>query len=385
MEPLGVGIIGYGQMGKVYAHAHQSLPFYYSPLPRRTRLVGVCVRREETAQPAREHGGFEFATTDPEALLARDDIQLIHVATPNDTHADLTCRALAAGKAVYCDKPLCRDEGEAMRIVAAARDAAVTHQTGFHCRFIPATLRAKRLVESGALGRIYQFRGEYLHSGYIDPDRPMSWRLDRERSGGGALYDLGAHIIDLMRWLVGEFTRVSARLVTQIGDRPRAKGSAERVPVEVDDIALLTAETAGGAIGTLEATRLATGANDQIRFEIHGERGALIYNGDTPGPMYLGHYDNTAADAPYGGDRGFRWIECVQRYEAPAVWPGPKFACGYLRFQAHSVFEFVRRVAEGLPGDPDLVEGARTQFVLTAAQRSAASGAPEAVGTLGPP
>jgi predicted dehydrogenase len=378
----GVGIIGYGFMGKIYSYAHANLHRFYSPVPCETRLVGACVHRAETMEEARRHGGFEFATTDADELLAREDIHIVYVATPNHLHAPLALRALEAGKAVYCDKPLCMDETEALTIARHAAGASTAHQMGLHYRFIPSVMKARELVEAGALGRIYQFRGEYLHAGYVEPDRPFTWRLDKSRSGGGALFDLGAHIVDTLRFLVGDMASVTALLSTQVAARPKAKGSDELVPIEVDDVALMLARTESGAVGTIEASRLATGSNDQMRFEIHGDKGAVAFNAEDP--AYLAFYDATAPGEPLGGRRGFTRIECVQRYEPPAVWPGPKFGLGYLRFHVHSVYSFVQAIASGRPAQPDLVEGARTQLVLAAAQRSAASGREEPVTRIPP-
>jgi len=372
VREFGVGIIGYGFIGKVHTYAHKVLRFFYDPPPCRTKLIGVCTSNWETAIAAREHGGFDFGTTSPADLFARDDIEIVHICTPNDSHASLIEAALDAGKAVYCDKPLCVTEAEAQRIGERASTAARRHQMTFNYRFVPATMRAKRLLEEGAVGRIYQFRAAYLHSGYIDPARPLSWRLDLKRSGGGALYDLGAHAVDMMRWLVGEFDRVSAKLPILITERPVKRGATERRPVEVDDIALLTVTARSGAVGTIEATRLATGANDSLRFEIHGSDGALTF--DLEAPNWLHFYDCNAADQPLGGTRGFTRIECVQRYDPPAGWPGPKFTPGWLRFHVACLQGYLSALAAGTPPQPDLMEGARTQLVLTSAQRSAAEG-----------
>jgi predicted dehydrogenase len=374
MDTYGVGVIGYGFIGKVHTYAHQTMRYYYEPVPLRTRLVGVCTSRRATADAAKEHGGFDFATDDPAEILAREDIRIVHICTPNDSHARLVMEALRAGKAVYCDKPLCLSAAEAVEIVAALERHPVPNQMTFHNRFVPATLRAKQLMASGALGRIFHYRAQYLHAGYIDPERPMSWRMDLERSGGGALYDLGSHVIDLMRWLAGEIRSVRAELPTLITSRPVAKGSAERRVVKVDDIALLSVRT-DEAYGLIEASRLATGANDALRFEIHGENGALRF--DSEEPSWLHHYDGRRPSGDLGGDVGYTKIECVQRYPAPASWPGPKFAPGWLRFHVACLHEFLSSIAEGRQAEPSLLEGARTQMVLQAALDSAAAGGNE--------
>jgi predicted dehydrogenase len=198
--------------------------------------------------------------------------------------------------------------------------------------------------------------------------------MDLERSGGGALYDLGSHVIDLMRWLAGEIRSVRAELPTLITSRPVAKGSAERRVVKVDDIALLSVRT-DEAYGLIEASRLATGANDALRFEIHGENGALRF--DSEEPSWLHHYDGRRPSGDLGGDVGYTKIECVQRYPAPASWPGPKFAPGWLRFHVACLHEFLSSIAEGRQAEPSLLEGARTQMVLQAALDSAAAGGNE--------
>src|SRR5579871_4683800 len=208
MQTLGVGMVGFGFIGKVHSHAHLSLPLLYDPLPARTRLIGVCTTSPASGKKAVEQAGFEFATTDCRSLLAREDIQLIHVCTPNDAHRTIVLEALRAGKHIYCDKPLALNTAEAEEIVALARTVPSVQQMTFNYRFVPAILRARQLVEAGFLGDLFSFRAAYLHAGYIDPNRPFSWRTDRARSGGGAIADLGAHAIDLVRFLVGPGTGV---------------------------------------------------------------------------------------------------------------------------------------------------------------------------------
>ncbi|MEJ5297019.1 MAG: Gfo/Idh/MocA family oxidoreductase, partial [Armatimonadota bacterium] len=213
--------------------------------------------------------------------------------------------------------------------------------------------------QEGRLGRIYTFNLRYLHSTNADPSRPLHWKTDRA-AGGGVLVDLGSHIIDLARWLLGDFRRVLAHPLTAIPERPDGKGGMQKV--EGDDATFLFAEMQCGAVGTLEASKLAVGANDDLTVEIRGEKGALLFN--LMEPEWLRFYDNTAPGGDLGGLKGFTAIECVQRYPAPASLPGPKLTPGWMRFHIHSVYEFVRRVAEGLPGDPSLTDGLETQRVL---------------------
>lgn len=365
---LGVGMVGYGFIGKIHSFAHRSLPLFYDPMPARTRLVGVCTVTEASGQKAVDQAGYTFATTDHRDLLARDDIHLIHCCTPNDAHHALLIDALRAGKHVYCDKPLARSVAEAEEIAAMARETNVVHRMTFNYRFVPAILRAKELVEEGFLGTVYQFRAAYLHAGYVDPLRPRTWRLQMARSGGGALMDLGVHVFDLMRHLLGDFAEVNARLETFMPERPDPRTGAP-APVDVDDVAVIQARTASGAIGVLEASRLATGTQDELRFEIHGSRGALAFQ--LMDPNWLTVYDNTRPEAPLGGARGPQRIECVTRYPKPYALGATKNPIGWPQFHVHCLYQFVADVARGEQGGPSFEDGLVAQRMVEACQRSA--------------
>jgi predicted dehydrogenase len=366
---LRVGIVGYGFMGKTHSHAYRSLGYFYDTLPARIELVGVATSTEKSWRRAVERDGFSFGTTDFRELCA-SDVDIINVCTPNDTHKDIVLAALEAGKHVYVDKPLATslDDARAMAQAAAAHPELVTQVT-FQYRFVPALLRAKQLMDAGALGRLYSARVCYLHAGYVDPNRPHTWRLDKERSGpGGALFDLGSHVIDLTRHLLGEIAEVQHLGATMIPERPLKDDPSKKAPVEVDDISILVCRLENGAVGTIESSRLATGTQDEIRFEAHGSKGALRFN--LMQPNFLEFYDATCHEGHYGGDRGFKAIESVQRYPSPAHYPGPKNTIGWDRFHVASMYEFVKHVAEGKPSCPDMMDGAKVQAVLDAAVRS---------------
>lgn len=368
---LGVGMIGYGFMGRMHSYAWRSLPFLYDPPPARPRFVAVCTAHEETARRAAGHGGYEHGVTDYRRLLDDPAVDLIHVCTPNAWHRELCVAAVEAGKHVYCDKPLARTVPEAEAIVAAA-DAhpEIIHQVTFQNRFLPATLRARQLVDEGLCGRLFGFRATYLHAGYIDPERPMSWRLDRAVAGGGALVDLGSHAIDLMRHLCGEVARVSARCKTFIPQRPTRDGGT--AAVAVDDVALLQVETADGALGTIEASRLATGTNDELTFDVHGDQGALRFSLMDPNWLYA--YDRREPGGDYGGRRGFKAIETVQRYPKPAALPGPKCAVGWTRGHIACLHHFATCVVEGRPAAPSFHDGLAVQRIMAAAYESSDAG-----------
>jgi predicted dehydrogenase len=383
MRTLGVGMVGYGFIGKVHSHAHRALPLFYDPPPARTRLVGVCTTSDETGIKAEQQAEFQFHTTDHRALLERDDIDILHICTPNDAHYAAVRDALAAGKHVYCDKPLAHNPIEARELAELASRANVVHQMTFNYRFIPAVMRAVQLIDEGFLGDLFTCRAAYLHAGYIDPKRPFSWRTDFARSGGGAIMDLGAHVIDLMRFLLerpavkrgGSFAEVSADLETVIPERLEARTGVLRT-VDVDDIAHVRFRLSGGATGVLEASRLATGVQDDLRFELHGSRGSLRFN--LMDANWLDAYDATVPEGALGGDRGYRRIECVTRYPKPYALGATKNTVGWLNFHIQSLYDFVAnvvRVEEGSPVNswsPTFADGLAAQEIVGACQRSSA-------------
>lgn len=379
MKTLRVGIVGHGFMGKVHGHAYRSLPFYYDPAPARIELVGVATRTEASWKRAVDEWGFRFGTTDFRELCARPDIDIINCCTPNAAHKDVLLAALEHGKHVYMDKPLCTslEDARVMADAAAKRPDLVTQMT-FQYRFVPAMLRAKELIKEGRLGRVYSARVCYLHAGYIDPNRPVSWRLDTAQSGpGGALFDLSSHVIDLTRRLLGEFNEVQHIGEVFIKERPSKDNPSKKLPVTVDDISILTFRLASGTVGTLESSRLATGTQDEIRFEAHGSKGAIRFN--LMQPNYLEFYDAALPEGVYGGERGFKAIECVARYPKPASLPGPKNTIGWERFHVHCLHHFVSNVVAGKPSKPDILDGAKTQAVLEAALTAQRTGTWEKV------
>ncbi len=367
---LRVGMVGYGFMGKMHGHAYRSLGFYYDPPPARIELRGIATQSEASWQRAGREDGYFFGTADYRELCARPDVDIIDCCAPNHLHKDVVLCALENEKHVYVDKPLARTLDEAREIAARAKEhPGLVTQVTFQYRFAPAILRAKELIDEGRLGDLYSVRACYLHAGYVDPKRPYSWRLDPEQSGrGGALFDLGSHVIDLTRFLAGEFAAVHHTAKTFITERPTKEDPGKTKPVNVDDISILTCRMANGAIGTVESSRLATGVQDELRFEAHGSQGAIRFN--LMQPNYLEFYDNTAPGGSYGGERGFTAIESVHRYPAPAKWPGPKNTVGWERLHVHAIHNFVKCIVEGAPASPDAADGAKTQAVLEAAVQS---------------
>ena len=274
---VGVGMLGYAFMGKAHTNAYKKIPYMMYPPPAIPKLIAVCGRNEAAVAEAARRYGYEGYYTDWRKMLENDRIQLFDNGGPNNAHAEPCIEAAKAGKHVFCEKPLARNAQEAKTMLDAVTKAGVKHQVAFNYRFVPAIRQARNLIESGALGQIYHFRAVYLQE-WIMPHygTPMIWRLDKQAAGSGALGDLGAHIIDLGRFLVGEFKSVSAMTRTFIKERPLGDGRMGKV--EVDDAFAAAVEFENGAIGTLEATRFAAGRKNYEVLEINGEKGSIRFD-----------------------------------------------------------------------------------------------------------
>jgi predicted dehydrogenase len=372
MDALGVGLMGYGMIGRVHALGYRELPLLYPRQLPPVRLSAVCTSHPATAQAAAAEAGGAAWCTDISALVARQDVHVVDCTLPNYLHRPALLAALRAGKPVYCEKPLALNDAEARELAAAARTAGVPVGLGFNYRFVPAIMRARQLIHDGALGEVYTFRAQYLHSGYQDPDRPMSWRLRKDQAGGGASMDLGSHVVDLIRYLLGEFQSVYARLHTFVTERPVRRDAAQKEAVTVDDAAWLQIRLESGAVGTMETSRFATGMVDDLRLEVHGRRGALRFSLMDGNWLYW--YDATRKADPLGGERGWSRLETLQHYPGAAA-PPPRAILGWTRTHAESQYAFLRAVVTGEAPHPDIVDGLRAQMVLGAAYASAQSGA----------
>jgi predicted dehydrogenase len=275
---VGVGMLGYAFMGKAHTNAYKKIPYLMYPPPAIPKLVAICGRNADAAAEAARRYGYETFYTDWRRMLEDDRIQLFDNGGPNDMHAEPCIAAAQAGKHVVCEKPLARTAEEAKAMLDAVVKAGVKHMVAFNYRFVPAIRQARNLIESGALGQIYHFRARYLQE-WIMPhyNTPYIWRVDKKAAGSGALGDLGAHIIDLGRFLVGEVKSVAAMMRTFIPERPLPDGSGMG-KVEVDDAFVAAVEFANGAIGTLEATRFAAGRKNHNCFEINGEKGSIYFD-----------------------------------------------------------------------------------------------------------
>ncbi|MCE7985920.1 MAG: gfo/Idh/MocA family oxidoreductase [Caldilinea sp. CFX5] len=371
MKPIRVGLIGYGGIGRVHAMGLRDIPFLYGLPADAVQIVGVATTRPETAQKAAQEIGCGFWTADYRELLSRPEIDFVDVTTPNHSHAEIVVAAAQAGKHIYCEKPLAMNVAEGRRMVAAAAAAGVKTQMTFNLRFFPALSRARQLIDAGFLGRLFSFRGRYYRASYIDPNKPISWRQRKEIAGGGALFDLGSHVLDMLYMLLGPFGSVQALMDTLIKERPVAAGATEKVAVDVDDLALLHARLIDGTPGLVEISRMGTGFTNELVIELFGEKGAIRFN--AADPAWLEIYDMRDAESPFGGLRGFKKIEAGGRY-AGAKSPDWTMAPGFNRSHAEGLYQFCRAIWDDKPAAPSLADGLHIQAVMAAAEQSATAG-----------
>src|SRR5690606_27485861 len=316
--------------------------------------------------------GWDEAVVGWQGLLERDDIDLVDVCTPGDTHAEIAVAALEAGKHVLCEKPLANSVAEAEAMVAAADAAAakgVRAMVGFTYRRVPAIALARRLVEQGRIGQVRHVRAQYLQDWIADPQAPMSWRLDKQKAGSGALGDIGAHVVDLAQYITGEtLTGVTGLLETFVHERPEASSSAglsgvadtgRTGTVTVDDAAVFLGKLSGGGLATFEATRFAWGRKNAIRLEINGSAGSLAFDFED---MNLLHFYDAAEDAATAGFRRIVVTEPEHPYGG-AWWP-PGHGLGYEHAFTHQVVDLVGDLAAGRQPTPSFADGLGVQRVL---------------------
>jgi predicted dehydrogenase len=275
-ERVRVAVVGGGFIAKAHAAALHALRAYYPELPAVERLL-LCDATEELARKASARLGFAEWAVGWEAAVAREDVDLVVVATPPDLHRDVAVAAVRAGKDVLCEKPLARNAGEAAEMLAEAARAGVLHVTGFNHRQSPLLRQARRLTSEGALGDVFHVTGRYFQDYGRDPSRPANWRHQTSRAGGGAVTDAGSHLIDAVRLLAGDVAAVTAMTRTVIGERPAEGGKRA---VEVEDYAGFLARFDGGAGGVFELSRIAPGRRNQLAIEVHGSRGSLAFDSE---------------------------------------------------------------------------------------------------------
>ncbi|MCL2711558.1 MAG: Gfo/Idh/MocA family oxidoreductase [Planctomycetaceae bacterium] len=368
MKHYRVGILGFGMIGKVHAYAYAAMPFYSEPMDATFRVTHVATARQETAERAKAMCGAKIATTDYQQITENPDIDIVHICTPNDLHAETLLSAIAHRKKIYCDKPLTASLDEAMQIQATLDESnyTETNQMTFHLRFFPALIRAKKLLDADALGRILQFRIGFFHSSSASAALPFKWKHTKS---GGAVRDIGSHMLDLTLHLLGQFESVLAETTLAFSQRKDATGELRNV--ESEDAVSMLVRMQSGAKGVIEATKLATGNEDEMILEIHGERGAIRFR--LMQPHYLEFFDATESDRPLGGDSGWKLILCGGRYELPDNdFPSPKSSLGWQRAHVACLSNFLHAVVENRQTVPDLRQGIAVDRLVDAVLRSAA-------------
>jgi predicted dehydrogenase len=382
VNSVNVGLIGAGFMGKAHSLAYATLPMFFWPPPAVPRRLVLAEADEERARTGAQRFGFERATSDWREVVEDPEVDLVDISVPNDQHAEIAIAAASAGKHVTCEKPLGMSSEETRQMLDAVTAAGVTHMVAFNYRRTPAVALARKLIDDGAIGAIRNFRGTYLQDWSNDPDLPLSWRFERSIAGSGALGDIGTHVLDVARYLVGEVSEVCATLQTYIRDRPIQEGGADelaaaqkradapRGQVDVDDevMALLRFET--GAVGSLEASRAAHGRKNFLTFEVHGETGTITFDYERRDELRL--YSSGDPD-----DRqGFRTI-----FTGPAhpygegLWPIPALGIGYGETKIIECHDLMQAIASGVQPSPNFADGHRIAVICEALERSAASGA----------
>lgn len=377
MKEIRIGMIGYSFMGKAHSNAYRQVAAYFD-LKAKPVMKAICGLYEHEAKAAAEKYGWEGYEKRWQDLIARDDIDVIDITTPNNIHCVQAVAAAKAGKHILCEKPLASTLAEAKQMLAAAQKAKVKHMVGFNYRRVPAVALAKKMIQKGDLGKIFHIRAVYLQDWIIDPDFPLVWRLVKKDAGSGALGDLGAHIIDLAHFLVGDIDSLTATTETFIKERPlppkeygglAAKASgAKKGKVTVDDAALFLARFKNGALGTFEATRFAAGNKNGNGFEINGSKGTLKFNFESMNEL---QYYNREDPADRQGFRTILVTEGCHKY-AGAWWP-PGHILGYEHTFVHEVYDFLENITRNTKPEPDFAEGVKVQAVLDAVELSAKS------------
>ena len=368
MAHLNVALIGYAFMGRAHSNAYRQVGRFFSPkhLP---RMKVLCGRTASSVKAAAEQLGWEEAATDWREVVNRKDIDIIDISTPGDSHAEIAIEAAKAGKVVFCEKPLANTVKEAERMLAAVKKAGVIHMICHNYRRAPAVMLAKQLVDEGRLGRLYHYRGTYLQDWVADPNVPLYWRLRKEAAGSGALGDIASHSLDLGRYLVGEITEVTGALETFVKERPLPENPKKKGKVTVDDASASVVRFDNGALGTIEASRFATGRKNYNRFEINGSKGSVVFNFERMNELDVFLTDDDRRV------QGFHNVMVTDGSSHPyfSHWWPEGHLIGYEHTFIHTVYDLLEAIAKNKVPTPNFEDGVRNQKVLDAMEKAAAT------------
>jgi len=372
IRKIGVGLLGYAFMGKAHANGYRKMPVFFYPPPAFPRLVAICGRTEDAVAEAAKRYGFERYYTDWKNLIKDDEVEVVDNCLPNNMHAEPCIAAAEAGKHIICEKPLAATLEDAKAMYEAVEKAGVKNMTAFNYRFVPAIQLAKKLIDEGYIGRILQYRAVYLQEWIMDPNFPLVWRLRKNVAGSGALGDLGAHIIDLARYLVGEVSSVCGLTETFIKERPLPENPEKKGKVDVDDVFIAIARFKNGAVGSFEASRFCAGRKNYQRVEIHGTEGSIVFNLERLNELEV--YSRKDPE-----DRmGFRDILVTESVH-PFIehwWPHGHII-GWEHTFVHEIHHFIDCIVNDKPVSPvaaTFYDGLKCQEILGAIEESAKKG-----------
>jgi predicted dehydrogenase len=367
-------------MSKAHSMAYAAMPMFFWPAPAIPVRAILADINDKTAAEAAARFGYERSTGDWRTIIADPSIDIVDIATPNNSHAEIALAAAQAGKHILCEKPIARTTEEALQMLEAVRKAGVTNMLAFNYRKTPAIAYAKKLIQEGEIGPIRNFRATYLQDWSADPNAPLSWRFQKDVAGSGALGDIGTHVIDIARYLVSDIAEVSSLVKTYIGERPvqaagldalgtvKMAGSAQKGIVDVDDEITTLLKFDNGAIGSLEATRNAWGRNNFITLEIHGEIGSIYFNYERRDELQV-CFANDPADR-----KGFRTIYTGPAHpNGAALWPIPALGIGYGETKIIECYDFFDAVVNHKRCEPDFEDGYRISQICDAILQSAAT------------
>lgn len=373
-KKLRVGIVGFGYMGKMHAMCYDNIKYYYNS-DFEVELYGVV----SSKKPEELSVKFEKYFQSVDEMLEDELVDIVDICAPNYMHEEVLTKAINKGKYIYCEKPLTTDLESAKKIKSLVEKTGYnkTSRVTFEYRFVPAIIRAKQIIESGGIGKIIHFNFRYYGSEFLDPGRPISWQSTKELSGGGVLYALGTHSIDLIRYLVGDVEEVFAQKFTHYKERPLKENPGKMVEVGIEDIVNTQLTCKNGAIGTLLLSQVAAGAGTDFTFEIYGEKGAVKFDHANANVIY--YFNNELPKDPVGGFGGYQAIETTQKYGGEAVFPPARVTISWSRYHIASVYDFLHAVAEEKQVSPDLMDAFKVQQITDAIYRSAETGKIEKV------
>lgn len=377
-KTINVGVLGYGFMGRAHSNAYRQVSEFFD-LQHRPVLKACCARNEDKVKQFAQNWGYESYETDWRSLVQREDIDLIDICTPNNTHCDVALAAAEAGKMVLCEKPLAMSSAEAEQMCRAVEQAGVANMVWYNYRRVPAIALAKQLVDEGRIGKPFHYRATYLQDWTIAADVPQGgpalWRLDVNVAGSGVTGDLLAHSIDTAEWINGPIKAVTAKTATFVKERMHQEsGNVE--PVGIDDACMFLAEFANGSMGTFESTRYARGRKNFNTFELNGESGSVYF--DLEDPQYLDYFRYTDPQTDQKVEdhlTGWQRIH-VTNFEHPYMdkWWVPGCTIGYEHTFINALADFLQGIETGNPAQPDFRCALKTQQVCDGVLESARSG-----------